>query len=194
MTAKDYKNEKDLWAKTLNQTQTKSYSVWYQMIYRCSPKFQKQQKAYLGCYSSDLFKDFQLFTDWYSQQIGYGEKGYSLDKDILVEGNKCYGEDFCVLVPQELNCFFVKPKKHSYTGNTEPPGIHRDINRYICNVSVDGVPTVIGRYSTIEEAVIAYKFAKEEEAFKWYKRLASGEFKIDERVVEKLKNWSYSTK
>lgn len=48
----------------------------------------------------------------------------------------------------------------------------------------------LGLYYTEQEAYAVYKQAKEAEAQRWYARLESGEFIVDERVIERMRTWT----
>ena len=85
------------------QTKTKEYESWRGMIKRCyCPKTQVRQPSYIGCSVHADWHNFQTFAKWYTEQPGYVE-GWDLDKDLLVEGNKVYGPDTCVLLPRQIN-------------------------------------------------------------------------------------------
>lgn len=90
---------------------TKEYQLWLNMLGRCySQRIHLKNPTYLDCSVSDNFKSFQYFADWANKQIGFGLKGYALDKDILSKGNKVYSEDNCVFVPSNLNNFLITSK------------------------------------------------------------------------------------
>lgn len=81
-----------------------SYNKWYNMLVRCyDEQYKIDHPTYEGVYCCDDWHNYQNFTGWFRGQIGCGERGFDLDKDLLVKGNKVYAPDRCVLVPQELN-------------------------------------------------------------------------------------------
>lgn len=84
-------------------TRTKEYESWRGMFKRCyCPKTQERQPSYKGCSVHPDWHNFQTFAKWYTEQPGYVE-GWDMDKDLLVEGNKVYGPDTCVLLPRQIN-------------------------------------------------------------------------------------------
>lgn len=114
------------------RVKTREARLWYDMMNRCESggKCQARQPAYVGCFTSTLFQDFQLFAGWCHSQVGFGLKGHQLDKDILVEGNKEYSEDVCVFVPQELNKFLTL--RAADRGNC-PLGVYwrEEVDKYV---------------------------------------------------------------
>lgn len=172
--------------------QTESGSVWYDMHTRCNPKgsIQKRQPSYVGCTMSENFKNFQFFAEWHINQIGYGNLGYEIDKDTLVAGNKLYSENTCVLIPQELNMFLIteNTKRGAY-----PSGVYLDKRRgtFQSRLSIAGSYKYLGAFETPGLAFKAFVLAKEAEARRWHKRLATGEFVVDPRVIERMRNWTF---
>lgn len=81
-----------------------SFNKWNNLMVRCYDKQYKiDHPTYEDVYCCEEWHNYQTFTKWFREQIGYGEKGFDLDKDLLVKGNKVYSPENCVLVPQELN-------------------------------------------------------------------------------------------
>jgi len=165
---------------------TKEYVLWNNMLKRCcSEKFQLKRPTYDGCYSSDNFKNFQLFAEWCQSQTGFKMKDYHLDKDMLINGNKCYSEDNCVFVPRQLNIFLTNMR--SDQGNC-PVGVsfHKRDKHYRAMMCIKGKSTYLGYYSTPEEAFNVYKTAKEARA----KELAI-EYAglVDPRVIDALNRY-----
>lgn len=186
----DERNEAGNWitAKTTNGDfqMTESYIKWYALKDRCNPHsaHRATHPSYAG--SSVAFKDFQAFADWHVKQIGYG-MGYVLDKDLLVPGNKTYGEDFCVLIPAALNLFKKSRSRH----RTGLPGVHflKASEKYIAQIWHSKTNHRIGVFDTAQKATEAYEAAKRVEADKWVARLESGEFVVDPRALVVVKGW-----
>ena len=87
----------------------KQYTAWVNMLTRCySEKYLREHPTYLSCNVSKLFECYSDFYDWCDTQIGFGEYGFQLDKDLLEKGNKLYSENTCVFIPQEINKIFTK--------------------------------------------------------------------------------------
>lgn len=168
----------------------KTRQLWYDMMKRCSDNEYKSNNAtYEKCYCSESFSNMVYFKEWCDKQIGFkalDDKGrsFTLDKDILIKGNKIYSEDTCCFVPQEVNKLFVK----SGIRKKYPLGVnyHTLSGKYRSSISYLGKHKYLGLYLTPQEAFNVYKQAKEayikEVANKWKDN-------IDPRVYEALMNW-----
>lgn len=127
----------------------------------------KKRPHYVECTS--LFKDFQHYASWATQQIGYG-KGFHLEKDILFRGNKVYSEDTCVFVPIHLNALLLR---NNAKRGLWPIGVSCERGKFVahCKNGSGKKREYLGRYDTVEEAFAAYKKYKEQrikdEAEKW---------------------------
>lgn len=142
---------------------------------------QKQSPLYVGCYST--FKDFQDFASWCIIQIGYNN-GFHLDKDLLTKGNKEYGKDTCVFIPQSLNKLITK--RDRFRGAL-PIGVTNDKGRMRASCQIGtGKAKYLGNFDTTEEAFYVYKNFKEsyikEQANKWCSQ-------IDPRAYKALMNY-----
>lgn len=170
---------------------TNSGMVWQDMNSRCKvgSRFQEKHPSYVGCLVSDEFKDFQQFTNWHTQQVGYGMENYQLDKDLLNPENKVYCREFCVIVPRQLNTFIgaCDAKRGLW-----PQGVYleKSSGKFKAQISISGKKTTLGRYFRVEDAYNSYKQAKEAEAYRWYKRLVDREFIVDNRVIERMRTWT----
>lgn len=140
-----------------------SYEAWSSLLKRCFDKKCKRHHYYKDCTVDERFKEFHDFDAWARQQIGYGVPGFQLDKDILVKGNRHYGPDTCVFIPQDLNV--VVHGKHKKKHST-PAGVRvedrRPIVRFVAKIGINGRTINLGTFDTPELAFLAYKAAKEE--------------------------------
>lgn len=166
----------------IDKTMTTAYKHWESMIHRCySEDYLKKRPTYRGCEVSDNFKYLPYFEHWCSTQIGFGNEGWHLDKDILVKGNKVYSEDTCCFVPISINSLLNQQK--SKRGDF-PIGVDSIKGCDLYRTSLGN--SHLGCFKTSEEAFIAYKQAKEdyikEVANKWKDQ-------IDPRVYEALMKW-----
>lgn len=138
---------------------TINYTRWTSMRARCREGGWQQthQETYKGCYVADEWLIFSNFNDWCLAQNKPDD--YVLDKDILVKGNKCYGPEYCALVPREINTLFTKSNS---TRGELPIGVRLNkYGTYDATVSKFGNNIHLGTYKTVCEAFTAYKIAKE---------------------------------
>ena len=171
----------------VNDVQTKEYGLWKSMLRRCySDNSKNKNPTYEGCEVSDKFKSYEYFYEWCNKQIGFGVKGFELDKDLLVKGNRVYSEDMCVFLPHEINTLLIKC---TASRGKHPIGVywHNTNRAFIAQVCKNrGKQEHLGFFKTEIEAFRAYKQAKEtfikEQANEW-----KGE--IDERAYEALMSY-----
>ena len=171
----------------VNGVITKEYLLWQSMLRRCyNDAYKKKYPTYEYCEVSNNFKSYEYFHEWCHKQVGFGNKGFDLDKDLLIKGNKVYSEDSCVFLPSEINMVLVK--------RAASRGEHL-IGVYWCNTKKAFVAQVsrnkgkqehLGLFKTEIEAFNAYKKAKEchikEVANKWKSQ-------IDPRAYNALMNY-----
>lgn len=91
----------------------KEYVSWKQMLRRCfSEKEKKRICAYENVTCCDEWLNYENFYEWLHNQLNfdrwYNGKRWAVDKDILVKGNKVYSPNACCLIPQNVNCLFLK--------------------------------------------------------------------------------------
>ena len=145
----------------VNGNHTKEYKVWRSMLNRVYGKAYLENKpSYLGCSVSDTFLYYHLFYNWCQIQTGFNAIGYSLDKDLLIKGNKLYSADTCVFIPNSINSLLTRST--SARGDY-PIGVTKasKSNNFEANYSIDNKRKYIGTYTTPEQAFQAYKIAKE---------------------------------
>ena len=172
---------------TINGVNTKEYVLWKSMLERCySDKYQKKQPTYKDCEVSENFKYYEYFYEWCQNQIGFGECGFQLDKDLLIKGNKVYSEDSCVFIPREINQVLIK-REASRGGHLIGVYWNKKASAFVAQVCKNkGKREHLGYFNTELEAFDAYKTAKEsfikEQADKW-------KDKIDPRAYNALMNY-----
>jgi len=147
---------------------------------------------YEDCKIVSEWHNLQNFCNWAIEQPNHNSKEsngryWAIDKDIVCKGNRIYGPEFCVFVPNEVNVFFTKKE----IGNAGLPGVNiihaknvRWKTGYIARCTTPGKPReYLGFYDTPEEAFAVYKEAKEKAA-----RVLAGmwEGRLDHRVIESL--------
>ena len=171
----------------VNDVQTKEYALWCSMLERCyNGAFKKKNPTYEGCEVSDNFKSYEYFYEWCNKQIGFGVKGWQLDKDLLIKGNKVYNEFTCVFLPSEINLLLIN---RTASRGEHLIGVYwnKKASAFVAQVKKNkGKSEHLGHFNTEIEAFNAYKKAKEsfikEQANKWKSQ-------IDERAYEALMNY-----
>ena len=171
----------------VNGILTKEYELWKSMLQRCySTTLKKQRPTYIGCEVSDNFKSYEYFYEWCNNQIGFSNKKWHLDKDLLIKGNKVYNEDSCVFIPNDINLLLTK--REALRGE-HLIGVYWDKTNKAFKAQVSkskGKREHLGLFNTELEAFNAYKTAKEiyikEQANKWKSQ-------IDERAYNALMNY-----
>lgn len=165
------------------------YLAWYNMIMRCySEDVHLRQPAYIGCSISSDWHDFQDFADWYDKNC-YSKKGYQLDKDLLVAGNKIYSPITCCFIPQELNKLLIISKQ---ARGHYPQGVDFNLNagKYRAQIRIDKKKVYLGLFDCPNEAHRAYVIAKEsyvkKKALEWQDRIA-------DNVFQALMSWRLAT-
>ena len=166
---------------------TKEYSTWRNMLARCSNLQYKNFKTYKDCEVSENFKSYEYFYEWCHKQVGFANEGWHLDKDLLIKGNKVYGENTCVFIPSEINSLLTKStaKRGGYL-----IGVcwHTTNKAFMAQVNKGkGKQDWLGYFNTELEAFNAYKVAKEsfvkEQANKW-------KGQIDDRAYNALMSYT----
>ena len=172
---------------TINGVLTKEYVLWRGMLKRCyNDVYKKRYPTYEGCKVSNKFKNYEYFYEWCHKQIGFDVKGWHLDKDLLIKGNKVYSEDSCIFIPSEINLLLVK---NTASRGEHLIGVYWHNKRKAFEARVrknKGKQEYLGLFKTELEAFNAYKEAKEtyikEQAEKWKSQ-------IDERAYNALMNY-----
>ena len=172
----------------INGVLTKEYDLWRSMLKRCySDAYKKKNPTYIDCEVSNKFKSYEYFYEWCHSQIGFGNEGWQLDKDLLVKGNKIYSENTCVFIPKEINSLLVKREalrgKHLIGVNWCKT--NKAFKARVCKNK--GKSEHLGYFNTELEAYNAYKKAKEsfvkEQANVWKSQ-------IDPRAYNALMNYT----
>ena len=139
----------------------KEYVLWQSMLERCfSAKLKQKYPTYKDVTCSKDWFSMTTFIEDVSKMKGYGLKGWELDKDILVKGNKIYNKDACCFVPHEINSLLTKSRK---TRGEWPVGVyfHKPSSKFRARLTINGKLKHLGLFTTAEEAFQAYKAAKE---------------------------------
>ena len=171
----------------INGRNTKEYGLWQNMLTRCyNDTYKNKQPTYIGCEVSDNFKSYEYFYEWCHNQVGFSNKDWQLDKDLLIKGNKIYSESTCVFLPNEINLLLVKctASRGEYL-----IGVYwsKTANAFKATVRKNkGGQKHLGYFNTELEAYNAYKIAKES-----FVKEQANKFKsqIDPRAYNALRNY-----
>lgn len=128
---------------------------WMNILNRC---YLNITPAYIGCKVCDEWLTFSNFRKWFEKNY---IKGYVIDKDIKIKGNKIYSPETCLFVPPSINSLFVAKGKKA---RKYPIGVNhiRGSQKYQANVKgINGKRKYLGAFDTIEDAFNAYKTHKE---------------------------------
>lgn len=134
------------------------YSRWISVVQRSNdPKEKARKPSYEGVYCSEKWRYFTDFSAWLHTQPYWQE--LSLDKDILVKGNKEYGPDTCCFVPQYLNNLLhlkSKPGKFLIGVTITKFGKYNATTRNSFKTTTDN----LGNFNTELEAHAAWQLGK----------------------------------
>ena len=172
----------------VNGRTTKEYELWTHMLQRCySDNFKKKRPTYEGCGVSDNFKSYEYFYEWCHNQVGFSNKDWQLDKDLLIRGNKIYSESTCIFIPSEINSLLINC---TASRGKHLIGVYwsKTANAFVARVSRNkGCSEHLGLFNTEIEAFNAYKQAKEN----YIKELANKwKDKIGPRAYNALMNYT----
>ena len=151
---------------SINCIHTKEYLAWQSMLQRCySNKAKEKNPCYKNIKCCKEWLSFENFGDWLHSQPNFNKwlsgRRWAVDKDILTKGNKEYNPYACCLVPQNVNCLFLKREARR---GKYPIGVRYNGKGYVAycrNPFIDD-SVELGCYPTIEEAFRVYKIYKED--------------------------------
>lgn len=135
------------------------YAVWCGVLQRCfSTEFYQKRPTYRDCTLEESWKVFSNFKKWMEDQDWVGK---TIDKDLLVQGNKHYGPNTCLFVSKALNN--LTTLNESRRGNL-PLGVSETtINKchyYIASCKFYGKQKRLGYFKDVQEASECYITAK----------------------------------
>lgn len=145
----------------------KEYETWRHILRRCyDGELKGRQPTYNGVSCCEEWLNYENFYEWLHNQPNfekwYKGKRWAVDKDIFIKRNKIYSPENCCLVPQNVNCLFLK--REAERGNY-PIGVsYRDGYGFIasCHSPFTNSKKELGCYSTPEKAFGVYKDYKED--------------------------------
>lgn len=170
----------------------KEYNVWQSMLQRShSTSYKEKRTAYKNVSCCEEWLNYENFYEWLHSQPNFDKwyegKRWAVDKDILNKGNKVYSPENCCLIPQNVNCLFLKREAER---GEYPIGVRYTNDGFlaVCRNPFLDKSIELGYYSTPERAFQAYKEYKE----KIIKRVAEVEYKagnITEECYKAMLNY-----
>lgn len=179
---------------TIGKKTIKEYFTWYNMLKRCFDQTEKERDksiSYKDITCCEKWLLYEKFYEWLHSQENFDKwlnGNFTLDKDILIKGNKIYSPKTCCLVPENVNKLFIKRGR---ARGKYPIGVvyHKASNSFVAQAH-DGTGKQIhlGCYDSPEHAFYVYKIYKE----KLIKRVAQEEYdkgNIIKRCYEAMLNY-----
>ena len=172
---------------------TKEYDTWIHILQRCfDDRLKEKQPSYIDKECCDEWLYYPNFYEWLHNQSNfdkwYNSKRWAIDKDILIKGNKVYSPDTCCLIPQNVNCLFLKREAER---GKYPIGVRHTNDGFlaVCRNPFLDKAVELGCYSTPENAFyFGYKPYKE----KVVKQVAQEEYdkgNITKRCYDAMMNY-----
>lgn len=152
--------------RSINCKNIREYDIWNNILERSySPKYKKRQPSYKEVTCCEEWLNYENFYEWLHSQPNFDKwcenKRWAIDKDILNKGNKIYSPENCCLIPQSVNCLFLK--REAQRGDL-PIGVRKVGNMFeaTCSNPFTKKNEKLGKYNSIEEAFNVYKRYKED--------------------------------
>lgn len=139
---------------------TSAYKVWRNMMKRAyDESFHLIYPTYSDCSVCEEWHNFQNFAEWFEAQPNGKTRGFSIDKDLTVIGNKTYSPSACRFIPSSINTLLMDC---GASRGDLPQGVYFDSRKqkYIAQVKKNGATKRIGAYGECSEARKAYALAK----------------------------------
>lgn len=138
----------------------KEYTIWKSLLKRAySEKYHQSNPTYKDVTVESEWLVLSNFISWL--QSNYVHE-YSLDKDLLIQGNKKYSPNTCRYVPQYVNNVLLDC---GASRGTLPIGVTSRGKRYRSNcnqIQTDGITKSVhlGYFETLEKAHAAWQRGK----------------------------------
>lgn len=163
-----------------------AYMAWVDMMRRAyDQKFHERQPTYSGVTVCKEWHSFSAFRAWWLNNY---REGFSLDKDLLVVGNREYAPDACIYIPQSLNTFTVD---NGASRVELPIGVRLDARcgkyRSNCRNPTTGKKHSLGYFTTPEAAHEAWLKYKLELAAQLKQEMDAIDLRIYPNVVTIIK-------
>ena len=156
------------------------YQTWHDMLIRCYSECSlKRSPTYIGCSVTPEWLIFSKFRKWMADQDWSGN---SLDKDLLVKGNKIYSPDTSVFISVQLNNFLGDCRK---ARGEHPIGVswHKRTGtfRADCNNPFTRKAESLGHFTCATKAHEAWRVRKHQLALRY------ADMQTDPRIAEALR-------
>lgn len=178
--------------RSINCKMTKEYDTWIHILQRCfDENLKTKQPSYKDKECCDEWLYYPNFYEWLHNQTNFDKwyhgKRWAIDKDILIKRNKVYSPETCCLIPQNVNCLFLKREAER---GKYPIGVQYTEDGFAarCRNPFTDRAEELGFYSTPERAFNAYKIYKED----IIKQVAETEYKagnITEECYQAMINY-----
>jgi len=157
---------------TTIQGKSKEYKIWCGMLARAYDEEQRSKyPTYKDVTVHPDWHNYQTFAKWVNTTSNY-QLGWQLDKDLLAGSSKIYSPSTCIFIPPQLNKFMTNIKSTNTSGY---PGVRWHKRDLVWEAQIKSVITdkimYLGRFSTAEEADIAYKTVRVEQCLVWVNRM-----------------------
>lgn len=152
-------NSKGRYKATIDGKMTKSHATWKNMLQRAyCPKYHAEKPTYVGCSVTDDWLEYQEFAYWFSNHE-YSNRGYELDKDLLIPGNKIYAPNTVCFIPAQLNNLLAD---NGAVRGQYKQGVcfYKQWNKFRARININGKRKHLGYYDNELDAHLAYKKAK----------------------------------
>ena len=156
------------------------YNLWAGVLRRCNDWDLNKHPTYKGVLSSKEFESLHLFI--LAMKDKYVPE-YSLDKDLLIRGNKIYSTNTVIFIPKEINNFLVKNDINR--GNKLLGVSIHTHGRLQAQIKLDGKGTNLGLFDNELEAHQAWQSAKIKQAKVLKERYSIPEMQL---VIDRLQN------
>lgn len=152
--------------RSANGKTIKEYETWKCILRRSyDNKVKDRQPTYSDVVCCEEWLNYENFYEWLHSQPNFDKwfnnKRWAIDKDIFVKRNKVYSPEMCCLIPQNVNCLFLKREANR---GKYPIGVrYKDDVGFIatCRNPFLDKAVDLGHYSTPEKAFQVYKTYKE---------------------------------
>ena len=179
--------------RSTNCRNIKEYESWRQILRRCfDNELKDRQPTYNNVTCCKEWLNYENFYEWLHSQSNFDKwyegKRWAVDKDIFVKRNKIYSPENCCLVPQNVNCLFLKREAER---GRYPIGVsYKENEGFVaaCNNPLINRREELGCYSTSEKAFVAYKNHKED-IIKQVAKIEYGKGNITKECYEMMLNY-----